>query len=73
MRKPRTRALQRRKKCNGNTKPCRVSHPRTAIKISGIIYSQKKDLDIDEVMDGLLEYIESKGWYFAGGYNEQKI
>lgn len=42
---------------------------RKEIEISGCIEVQP-EADADQVIDEFLQWIESKGWYFGGGFRE---
>lgn len=39
------------------------------IEIGGCI-EVPNEITIDEVTDAVIEFIESKGWYFGGGFHE---
>ena len=39
------------------------------IEISGCI-EVTDEITVDEVTDAFIDFIESKGWYFGGGFQE---
>ena len=42
---------------------------RKEIEINGCV-EIPKELTMDAFTDAFIEWIESKGWYFGGGFNE---